>query len=301
MVNAETFAAAGAKYLGRSYDEMDCQELFERCAKDAGLSMDLKGSNAWFRKFRETGWTGSPEECKQRFGSIPKGAALFIHAFDGGEEKRGYHDGLGNASHIGIKTGTGKGAIHSSATRGCVAESEFHDKTIRNGGWNMVGLSRLFDYGDKINSLLGGGSDTEPPWEDPGEDEDMQEPTTATVYAESGGTVKMRASKKLPASGKALYDDLPVGTVVQVVSRGDEWTQVNYGKRQGWWIMTKFLVFDEPAEDQDPAEDMDPGDGFPDDSPGEYITIQIKAADALTVYTVLGNIREQIETQIGRG
>ena len=184
MVNAEVFAKAGAKYLGRSYDEMDCQEFFERCAKDAGLSLDLKGSNAWFRKFRETGWTGSPEDCKKVFGSIPKGAALFIHAFDGGEEKRGYHDGLGNASHIGIKTGTGKGAIHSSATRGQVAESEFHDKTIRNGGWNMVGLSRLFDYGDKINGLLGGGSDTEPPWEDPGEGEDMQGPVTATVFSE---------------------------------------------------------------------------------------------------------------------
>ena len=168
MISAEEFSKAGSKYLGRPYDRkqpggMDCQDFYEQCLKDCGLSIDLGGSNAWYRKIRSTGWTGSPEECKAKFGSIPKGATLFIHAFDGGEEKRGYHDGLGNASHIGIKTGTGKGAIHSSASRGCVAESEFHDKTIRGGGWNMVGLSTLFDYGDKINRILAGGSDPEPP------------------------------------------------------------------------------------------------------------------------------------------
>ena len=85
-------------------------------------------------------------------------------------------DGIGNASHIGIKTGRtqeqmlqaglkriaakypdrkteraaaqrafrnkvgfGSGAIHSSKTRGCIASSRFANRTI-SGGWNRVGL-----------------------------------------------------------------------------------------------------------------------------------------------------------------
>ena len=218
MISAEEFSRAGSKYLGRPYDlkqpgGMDCQDFYEQCLKDCGLSMDLGGSNAWYRKIRSTGWTGSPEECKAKFGSIPKGATLFIHAFDGGEEKRGYHDGLGNASHIGIKTGTGKGAIHSSYSRGCVAESEFHDKTIRNGGWNMVGLSTLFDYGDKINRILNGGTDPEPP-DDPGEDDEdvkrNREPTRR--WSKESRTVKrLRSSKRSRIGANAAGKSGPAG------------------------------------------------------------------------------------------
>lgn len=313
MINAEEFAKAGEKYLGRPYDRkepggMDCQDFFEQCAKDCGLNMDLAGSNAWYRKFLNNGWTGSPEECKKVFGCIPKGTALFIHAFDGGEQKRGYFDNLGNASHIGIKTGTGKGAIHSSATRGCVAESEFKDKTIR-GGWNMVGLSRLFDYGDKINRILSGGDGDAPPWDDdPGEGEDdMPEARKATVYSANGKPVKMRESTKEPKKGqKTLYDDLPVGTVVDVVGSDGEWSKVNYKSRKGWWIKTAFLIFD---EDGTPAEDdpLDPGDDFPDDpddgdvQPGDMVVIRMKAADAVNLYTIAKAILEQIEEQVGRG
>ena len=294
MISAEEFSKAGNKYLGRSYDEMDCQRFFEQCAADCGLIMDLRGSNAWYRKFRETGWTGSPEECKAKFGSIPKGATLFIHAFDGGEVQRGYHDGLGNASHIGIKTGTGKGAIHSSQSRGCVAESEFHDKTIRGGGWNMVGLSRMFDYGEKINRILNGGEapDDPPDDPDPGEDEPMEQ--KATVWSMNGGPVKMRQK---PSDGCNLYDELPFGTEVEVVKKGETWTQINGGTRKGWWMKTVFLVFGEvvpdvPDDPDDPDEDVQPGD---------MVTIQIKAEDAVHLLTVMELIEDQIVKQIGRG
>ena len=297
MVNAEEFSRAGAKYIGRPYDRkqpggMDCQDFFEQCLRDCGLYMDLGGSNAWFRKFKATGWTGSPEDCKAKFGSIPKGAALFIHAFDGGEEKRGYHDGLGNASHIGIKTGTGKGAIHSSASRGCVAESDFHDKTIRNGGWNMVGLSTLFDYGDKINRILGGGSDDEPPWEDPGEGDDM--PTmTAVVDVPNKTTVNMRKTQ-----GGALEEKIPHGETVTVLDKQAEWSKCQWKKHTGW-IMNVYLVF-ESQEDDDPAEDMtDPDDG--DVQPGDMVTLRITAEDAVHFLTVAELIEEQIVKQIGRG
>ena len=51
-------------------------------------------------------WKGTIEECRKKFGQIPLGAFLFLLKWDGGEEERGYHDGLGNASHVGLYTGT---------------------------------------------------------------------------------------------------------------------------------------------------------------------------------------------------
>jgi len=60
----------------------------------------------------------------------------------------------------------------------------------------------------------------------------------ATVYAEKGKWVKMR---KQPSAKCSVYDDVPVGATVTVVSHGYEWTRINYGRRKGWYMMTKFL------------------------------------------------------------
>ena len=75
IYSADEFAKVGLKYIGTSYETMDCQKFVERCMADVGLKMDLPGSNAWYRKMD---WVGTPEECKARFGCIPKGALLFI-------------------------------------------------------------------------------------------------------------------------------------------------------------------------------------------------------------------------------
>ena len=66
------------------------------------------------------------------------------------------------------------------------------------------------------------------------------EPTTdtATVWAEKGRWVKMR---KEPSTKCKVYDEIPVGAKVTIVTNGYEWTKINYGKRKGWYMMTKFL------------------------------------------------------------
>ena len=249
-ISAEQFSLQGDKYLGRSYDEMDCQEFYERCAEDAGLKKDLKGSNAWYREFQKNGWVGTPESCKVQFGSVPKGATLFIHAYDGGEEKRGYHDGLGNASHIGIKTGRGKGAIHSSASRECVAESEFHDKTIPNGGWNMVGLHPWFSYGEKADRILAeivagdGGSSSG------GEEEPMPMNETATVVLPAGAggtTVNMR---KKADQNAALVVRVPVGSSVIITEDLGKWCAITYDRYSGY-MMSNYLEYDGQGGESD--------------------------------------------------
>lgn len=67
----------------------------------------------------------------------------------------------------------------------------------------------------------------------------------ATVWSENGKPVHMRAQ---PTTSCKLYDDVPVGAIVGVDayncvtdSKGNQWTKVSYGRRKGWYIMTKFL------------------------------------------------------------
>lgn len=240
MIKGSDLAGAGFKYIGRSYSEMDCQAFVERCLADCGWKIDLPGSNAWYRKCHSEGWVGSPEACVREFGTTPPGAFLFILEHDGGEPEKYKPDGLGNASHIGIVTGQGEGAIHSSASRGCVAESKYKNKTIPNGGWNMIGLlPDNIDY-HGVSPEPGPGPEPEPP----------EPATTMIVWADNGKPVKMRAK---PSTSCGLYDEVPCGAVVEVVKYGEEWSTVNYGARSGWYIMSCFLLDEEPMP-PDPSE-----------------------------------------------
>ena len=175
MIDGNRLGTAGDRYLGTPYTQMDCQAFVEQCLRVCGLDINLTGSNAWFREVRRNGEILTPEECTKKYGKVPTGAFLFIWANDGKEPEKYKQDGLGNASHIGIvtnqtaeqmmaevlatiqdpeerasfvkKVSHGNGAIHSSSTRKCVATSTFDGKTIRNGGWNRVGLWNRVDYG----------------------------------------------------------------------------------------------------------------------------------------------------------
>lgn len=228
--SAADLAKAGFKYLDTPYSEMDCQAFVEMAMRDVGINKDLRGSNAWYRAMD---WVGSPEDCKALYGSIPDGAILFIWADDGGELARGYHDGLGNASHIGIVTHTGKGAIHSSSSKGCVCESAFNDKTIRNGGWNRIGLSILFDYGEHINKLLCG------------EEEVVITLEYGVVFSEDGNPVKLRPSK---STSRPYLAKIPVGTQLLITEKDGQWCKTSYNGLEGY-IMQAFIRFDDQATD----------------------------------------------------
>lgn len=224
---AEEMAKAGLKYMGTPYDSMDCQEFVEACLKDIGLPVDKAGSNTWYRTMT---WTGSPEECKKRFGRIPVGAFLFILEHDGKEPKQYLKDGIGNASHMGIKTNTESGAIHSSSTRGIVTESVFKDKTIPNGGWNRVGLWAVLLYGSDIDSqLIGTGN----------ESVEVNAMKAAKVTAPSGSTVNMWKEAK---RNSGLVDRIPIGTEVLVMQDKGEWMEILKGSKQGW-MLSNYLEY----------------------------------------------------------
>ena len=182
---------------GDTLKGMDCQGLVEYCLRQLGVRKNWRGSNAMWR---DMVWRGTPEDCRKAFGRIPKGAFLYIVAFDGGEKMRGYADDLWNAGHVGVYTGTGLGAVHASSSRGMTAESRFSGKTIPNGGWNRVGLCGLLDYGLSVD----------------GKTEGSGGKMAMTVWSENGGRVRLRARPSLSA---ACVDRLEPGTEVKVVAQ----------------------------------------------------------------------------------
>lgn len=237
MVDGNRLGDVGFQYLGVPYSQMDCQAFVEQCLRDCGMNKNLAGSNAWFREVYNHGAIMTPEECVKELGTVPKGAFLFILEHDGGEPEKYKPDGLGNASHIGIVTEPrGKGAIHSSASRGCVAESEFHNKTIKNGGWNRVGLW------DQVSYDYGGDTPEPGPEPEPGPDPEM-----AVVVAENGKPVNLRTR---PSKSAALVDRVPRGEKVEVLEHGDEWSKIRWNRKTGW-MMDAFLAFDGEDSDAD--------------------------------------------------
>ncbi len=215
---------------GMTLSGMDCQGLCEYLLIQCGVprrECNLAGSNAHYRACT---WTGTPEECKKRFGRIPAGAWLFLLKQDGGEPAKYRPDGVGNASHMGVYLGEGQGVLQASASRGGVVTTSFNGRT-GNGGWNRVGLCQWVNYDLEAD---------DPQPEEGGED--SQWPMTAQVTTPDGNPVKMRAR---PSRRSSLYWKVPNGETVQVdglvESEGILWARARYGRRSGY-IMTAFLT-----------------------------------------------------------
>ena len=238
---ADWFAAQGEKYLGTPYAAMDCQAFVEQMLKDVGIFMDWRGSNAMWR---DMAWTGTPEEAKEKFGGTPTGAFLFILKADGGEEKRGYHDGLGNASHVGVCTNKGKGAIHSSSSKGRVAESKYQGKTIPGGGWNRVGLCKLLDYGLDETTSSGAAAPASPAGEDKKENgvSGMIELYVTIDGNLDSGTVNVR---KKPSIKGDLVGRVAAGEKVLGELYNDEWSKIRTSGGLTGYMMNRYLTLPE--------------------------------------------------------
>ena len=135
--------AITGSYVGIPYSKLDCQAFVEQVLKDLGVRKsdgspyNWKGSNSMWRN--HITWKGTIEECKKKFGQIPLGAFLFLLKWDGGEVERGYHDGLGNASHVGLYTGTSPLPCMDSQGNRCVDYCKLKVFT-------HVGLMDMIDY-----------------------------------------------------------------------------------------------------------------------------------------------------------
>jgi hypothetical protein len=128
--------ARNGGYLGTPYSKLDCQAFVEKVLKDLGsLSTNWCGSNHMFRE----AVTNLTRIDASNIDFIVPAAWLFKHRFDGGEEERGYEDGLGNAYHVGLYLGNGV-VMHS--TTGGVQTTDI------SNGWTHYGLCKDIDYSE---------------------------------------------------------------------------------------------------------------------------------------------------------
>lgn len=165
--------AATGNYVGIPYSKLDCQGFVEEVLKDCGVRKpdgspyNWRGSNSMWRNYIK--WKGTREECIKKFGEIPLGAFLFIVKLDGGEIERGYHDGEGNASHVGLYTGTTPlPCMDSQGNRGV--------DYCKLGIFTHVGLMDMVDY---YNEPL-------PPETKPTKEEALKALETLTKYIVGG-------------------------------------------------------------------------------------------------------------------
>lgn len=93
-------------------------------------------------------------------------------------------------------------------------------KDTKVGNWKYKGQLPWVDYG-----------------EEPGPDPGTQ---WATVWAESGSTVKMRAK---PSALCRLYWDVPIGSQVVLMEPGDTWSEIIWAGQSGY-MMSRFLITD---------------------------------------------------------
>ena len=146
MITGHDIAQQALKgnYIGIPYNQNDCQSFVELVLKHAGVhkpdgsAYNWRGSNSMWRN--HLSWRGSITECKNRFGKIPVGALVFIVRNDGGEVARGYHDGLGNASHVGLFIGTSPNPVMDSQPTGGVQLRKLKQFT-------HAGLLDMIEYG----------------------------------------------------------------------------------------------------------------------------------------------------------
>ena len=61
---------------------------------------------------------------------------------------------------------------------------------------------------------------------------------TDEFKTKSGKTVKMRQK---PTTKCSMYDDVPIGATVTLDEYGSDWSKISYGRRKGWYMMSKFL------------------------------------------------------------
>lgn len=147
--------AKDKKYDKLKYADADCQAFCELVLKDLGVrdssgkAYNWKGSNDMARN--AVSWIGTKEECIAAFGDIPPGAWAFIWENKTGKEKdRGYYDGKGNYSHVGIYVGNN---IVRDSTRYKGSDGKY----IRDGvadralsAFNRIGLPKMLDFGGSV-------------------------------------------------------------------------------------------------------------------------------------------------------
>lgn len=185
---------------------VDCSGAFVYAYKLYGLSI-YHGSNTIYRQHLSS--KGKTNEI----GLVP-GMAVFKHK---SATPSKFSDELGDFYHIGLYVGNNR-VLEAKGTNYGFVEGPLwktsNGKTTHL--WSHAGLLKKITYTGGIVSM----------------------DKLATVTAQTGKFVRMRAT---PSHTEKKYDNVPVGSVVSIISQTEEWSKIQWGSAIGY-MMTSFLV-----------------------------------------------------------
>lgn len=231
-------AATAAAHVGYTYEEMDCQAFIEHCVRQAGGSMDYRGSNDMARG---AAWLGTLSQARAQGRLVPGAGVLIREETEENLPARYAGDGLGDFSHVGLYVGEGAltdtdkngrmrscDVAHSSATMGRVAGS-----TLQSG-WTHVLWFPEIDYG------ASGGAGTAAAGD--GLTAGASPARFATVVSPDGNPVKLRKSA---SREETLYWLVGAGARVEVERTRDGWSLIRAlctdGRTRRAWMMDRYL------------------------------------------------------------
>lgn len=232
---------------------IDCSGLFVYMYRQQGASI-AHGSNSIFHEYcSSTGVLTSESQ-------LHEGMAVFklLAWTDDDKDNRWYGHEPGNLSHIGYVASTNPlKIIHASSVAGKVTI----DTSIKK--WAYWGYLKDVDYGTTPVPDPSPAPSPEPspsPTPEP-------DPMWAKVYSKNGKHVHMR---KATSISSAVVDNVPCGAEVLVLKYDPSWCYIAYtDKRNATWygyMMTDFLVIDQPVPSPDPS---------PAPSPGKLYTVTV--------------------------
>ena len=231
-------AATAAAHVGYTYEEMDCQAFIEHCVRQAGGSMDYRGSNDMARG---AAWLGTLSQARAQGRLVPGAGVLIREETEENLPARYAGDGLGDFSHVGLYVGEGAltdtdkngrmrscDVAHSSATMGRVAGSTLQ------GGWTHVLWFPEIDYGASGGAGNAAAGD--------GLTAGASPVRFATVVSPDGNPVKLRKSA---SREETLYWLVGAGARVEVERTRDGWSLIRAlctdGRTRRAWMMDRYL------------------------------------------------------------
>ena len=246
-------AATAAAHVGYTYEEMDCQAFIEHCVRQAGGSMDYRGSNDMARG---AAWLGTLSQARAQGRLVPGAGVLIREETEENLPARYAGDGLGDFSHVGLYVGEGAltdtdkngrmrscDVAHSSATMGRVAGSTLQ------GGWTHVLWFPEIDYGASGGAGNAAAAGTAATTAATGAGTTGDGLTAgaspvrfATVVSPDGNPVKLRKSA---SREETLYWLVGAGARVEVERTRDGWSLIRAictdGRTRRAWMMDRYL------------------------------------------------------------
>ena len=237
-------AATAAAHVGYTYEEMDCQAFIEHCVRQAGGSMDYRGSNDMARG---AAWLGTLSQARAQGRLVPGAGVLIREETEENLPARYAGDGLGDFSHVGLYVGEGAltdtdkngrmrscDVAHSSATMGRVAGSTLQ------GGWTHVLWFPEIDYGASGGAGNAAAAGTAATGD--GLTAGASPVRFATVVSPDGNPVKLRKSA---SREETLYWLVGAGARVEVERTRDGWSLIRAictdGRTRRAWMMDRYL------------------------------------------------------------